>query len=596
MDLGDCLDILVSRANEVLADPASVSDVAEQGIEAVGVHLWESSGIVTARSELLHAHAPEELVHELSSLLLNYIGYAVDHAGKKDHDGASSGALARAAEISMGILCNLVTDSRTAAVAWTTVLHVISAAESAQYPWTSHAPLAAALLQCLAMFCTAEGTKDAALEYMLSNVEVWMRFMLSGKQDVALWSTRLMYTCAASSATMQRALHEAAVMFAIDKLLDEATRDSSQEVDSDSHAVVAACELLDVLLDSDTMALDDTAPRLQQNSSPAAEESASTAHDDAKPGSERSAALDGASDAVVDQAGRQQTDCATDAQQDAKPCLSCSSPTEVPVELACRLVQHLVQLLKSAERSDTLVCCIVCLSRLHALEGEPPSELAQCLPGEAEAAPAAGDAGAHACASKAGTAGETEAEGAPQPKAQRRCRYVIEPQCSCTPGASALWSVLSDALAVRRLVSAAVTVISGGLAGAFWPHLAAALTVLTWVAAALARAAGGFTQACHAVRLRQHGGAEQAHSGSMPAEGRSMHWHRVCVHGFAYPSLAVSKSQWRDAATAFVEMVAELQDDLLVGLAVPFEGCDAGTSHVLRCTKIMQDVLDREVP
>lgn len=38
--------------------------------------------------------------------------------------------------------------------------------------------------------------------------------------------------------------------------------------------------------------------------------------------------------------------------------------------------------------------------------------------------------------------------------------------------------------------------------------------------------------------------------------------------------------------------VAELQDDLLVGLAVPFEGCDAGTSHVLRCTKILQDVLD----
>lgn len=38
--------------------------------------------------------------------------------------------------------------------------------------------------------------------------------------------------------------------------------------------------------------------------------------------------------------------------------------------------------------------------------------------------------------------------------------------------------------------------------------------------------------------------------------------------------------------------VSELQDDLLVGLAVPFEGCDAGTSHVLRCTKILQDVLD----
>lgn len=186
MDLGDCLDILVSRANEVLADPAAVSDVAEQGIEAVGVHLWESSGIVTARSELLHAHAPADLVHELSSLLLNYIGYAVAHAsqvrpqklltlrvlgkvesqpaaGVPQHrslqdntDDTSSSVLARAAEISMGILCNLVTDSRTAAVAWTTVLHVISTAETAQYPWTSHAPLAAALLQCLAMFCSVE--------------------------------------------------------------------------------------------------------------------------------------------------------------------------------------------------------------------------------------------------------------------------------------------------------------------------------------------------------------------------------------------------------------------------------------------------------
>lgn len=41
--------------------------------------------------------------------------------------------------------------------------------------------------------------------------------------------------------------------------------------------------------------------------------------------------------------------------------------------------------------------------------------------------------------------------------------------------------------------------------------------------------------------------------------------------------------------------VADLQDDLLVGLAVPFEGCDAGTSHVLTCTRTMQEVLDHDL-
>lgn len=55
-----------------------------------------------------------------------------------------------------------------------------------------------------------------------------MQFMLSGKPDVALWSTRLMYSCATSSATMQRALHDAAVMCAIERLLEEATGDKIQ--------------------------------------------------------------------------------------------------------------------------------------------------------------------------------------------------------------------------------------------------------------------------------------------------------------------------------------------------------------------------------
>lgn len=80
MDLGDCLDILVSRVNDVLADPATASAV--DGIEAVGLHLWESSGEARRRSELLHAHAPAKLVRELSSLLLIYIGYAVAHVSE----------------------------------------------------------------------------------------------------------------------------------------------------------------------------------------------------------------------------------------------------------------------------------------------------------------------------------------------------------------------------------------------------------------------------------------------------------------------------------------------------------------------------------
>lgn len=256
MDLGDCLDILVSRVNEVLADPATASALA--GIEAVGLHLWESSGEARRRSELLHAHAPAKLVRELSSLLLIYIGYAAAHASEDSNDCQESVALARAAEISMGILCNLVADSRTAAPAWTTVLHIINSADSARYPWTSHAPLAAAMLQCLAMLCSAEATKSSALEYMHSHVDVWMQFMLSGKADVALWSARLMYTCAASGPTMQQVLHDGDIMLVIEKLLESATSQTCQEVDTDSHAVVATCELLDILLDAETMTLDET--------------------------------------------------------------------------------------------------------------------------------------------------------------------------------------------------------------------------------------------------------------------------------------------------------------------------------------------------
>lgn len=85
-----------------------------------------------------------------------------------------------------------------------------------------------------------QGTKEAALEYMLSHVDVWMQFMLSGKQDVALWSTRLMYTCAASGSAMQRALHDASVMFAIDRLLQAATNDSGQGMPL-SRAMAALC-------------------------------------------------------------------------------------------------------------------------------------------------------------------------------------------------------------------------------------------------------------------------------------------------------------------------------------------------------------------
>lgn len=180
------------------------------------------------------------------------------------NDCQESVALARAAEISMGILCNLVADSRTAAPAWTTVLHIINSADSARYPWTSHAPLAAAMLQCLAMLCSAEvldlqcasavhslcwwlvgriqraqctdhnstgpvqATKSSALEYMISHVDVWMHFMLSGKEDVALWSARLMYTCAASGPTMQQVLHDGDIMLVIEKLLESATSQTCQ--------------------------------------------------------------------------------------------------------------------------------------------------------------------------------------------------------------------------------------------------------------------------------------------------------------------------------------------------------------------------------
>lgn len=78
------------------------------------------------------------------------------------------------------------------------------------------------------MVSLVQVTKSAALEYMLSHVDVWMQFMLSGKADVALWSARLMYTCAASGPAMQQALHDSAIMLVIEKLLESATSQTSQ--------------------------------------------------------------------------------------------------------------------------------------------------------------------------------------------------------------------------------------------------------------------------------------------------------------------------------------------------------------------------------
>lgn len=183
MDLGECLDILVSRVREALADPVAEASVFTLTNE-IGMHLWEVTAMERRRTELLHAHTPTRLVRELSSLPLLYIEQAASHTREvpshesvasracqkalsphptqhisnvQDESSATSSVLlGRTAEIAMGILCNFVVDSRTAGQTCTGVLHILESAESLHYAWTSHAPLAAATLQCLAILCTAQ--------------------------------------------------------------------------------------------------------------------------------------------------------------------------------------------------------------------------------------------------------------------------------------------------------------------------------------------------------------------------------------------------------------------------------------------------------
>lgn len=369
------------------------------------------------------------------------------------------------------------------------------------------------------------------------------------------------------------------------RLTPQMRADVSAEVDSDCHAIAAACELLDILLDSDTLVLDDSCYKPHQKRMCMGRQLSAAAgmdhkhdHDQVVPARTENSTTEtlGTQDR---QAGKHQDTSAQQesrihqhpvtqqgtstqhVEEEAKPCQIHSSHTEVPVELARRLAHHLVQLLKQAERSDTLICCIVCLSRLHTLEGEPPSSLAPCMPDETDSALdedlVARDAHAPNPAS-ASPADRLQSGSDTQLKRRRGCHFMVETQCSCAPSVSALWSVLSDALAVRRLVSASVTVISGGLVGPFWPHLAAALTVLTWVAAGLARAAGGLAEACNAVRAEQHSsdvGVRGLVYGPARSQHKVMHWHRVCARCATHGELVLSLPQWRDSATAFVGMV-----------------------------------------
>lgn len=346
------------------------------------------------------------------------------------------------------------------------------------------------------------------------------------------------------------------------------------EVDTDSHAVVATCELLDILLDAETMTLDESGIRPLEKiariygdpvTPPASETGRSgVGKADTSP-----------SDSILTSADPDNTEAVR--EQDANPqqvTEKGTSParhcahTGVPVQVAGRLVQHLVELLKQAERADALVCCIVCLSRLHALEGEPPSELVQCQPDEICASADVPPPGPPKPESTPAEAQHASAPGGGV-KRLRGCCHLAATECGCSPTVSALWSVLRDTLAVRRLVSAAVTVINGGLTGPFWPHLAAALTVLTWVAAGLARPAGDLARAWDRARVagRHSGGASAGEAGGgLPVKYQHMRWHSVCVHRAPFPGLTVSVHEWRASAAAFVAMVRRLC--LLPGVAL----------------------------
>lgn len=333
-------------------------------------------------------------------------------------------------------------------------------------------------------------------------------------------------------------------------------------MDTDSHAVVATCELLDILLDAETMTLDESGIRPPQKSAhidsdPVARPASETGRSgvgqaDPPPCETNSTSADADNSEAIREhdANTQQA-----SEKTASPGGHCAH-TGVPVQVAGRLVQHLVELLKQAERADALVCCIVCLSRLHALEGEPPSELVQCQPDETCSSSSVAPSGAPGSGSS--TSVDAHHARATGLKRLRGCCHLAATECGCSPTVSALWSVLRDTLAVRRLVSAAVTVISGGLAGPFWPHLAAALTVLTWVAAGLARAAGDLARACERASIlgRQNGGGPAGEAGGgLPLQCQHMRWHSVCVHRAPYPGLTVSVHEWRASAAAFVAMV-----------------------------------------
>lgn len=320
------------------------------------------------------------------------------------------------------------------------------------------------------------------------------------------------------------------------------------EVDTDSHAVVATCELLDILLDAETMTLDETGIRPTQKLSRIDGDSTvqlASESGEAKPAPIKTDATH--PEVETDDPGDSKEQKAS-IQHATDPVLSLPGQcvhTGVPVQLAGRLVQHLVELLKQAERGDVLVCCIVCLSRLHALEGEPPSELVYHKPGDA--GPGSDAEGILELKDESAEAQPGRGAGA-RGKRLRGCCRMAATDCGCSPTVSAMWSVLRDTLAVRRLVSAAVAVISGGLAGPFWPHLAAALTVLTWVAAGLARPAADLAWICQHSR-RPAGG------GGLPAQFEDVRWHSVCVHRAPYPGLTLSVHEWRASAIAFVDMV-----------------------------------------